>query len=237
MIKKFGSLFAGHVDLDNEGLDGTPANDRWLPDDYLATVFPKAEAIARLMDRTGYDIYWLAEHHFQREGYECIPNVLMLALHLCHITKNIRIGCGFNIAPMWHPIRMAEDYATVDWLTDGRVVFGVGRGYHTREVESFGSPMLDGDANRALFEEQIEVLLKAFYEDSFAHDGTYYHIPARVPYRGYQLEKLTLVPRPLHRPVDIWQPLVSGTPQGIDFMAKVGIKAMLANTPEPTLGE
>jgi alkanesulfonate monooxygenase SsuD/methylene tetrahydromethanopterin reductase-like flavin-dependent oxidoreductase (luciferase family) len=59
----------------------------------------------------------------------------------------------------------------------------------------------------------------------------------RLPYRGYQLETLTLVPRPLHRPVAIWQPLVSGTPRGIDFMAKMGIKALLANTPEPTLGE
>ena len=157
MITRFGSLFAGHVDLDNEGLEGTPVNDRWLPDEYLATVFPKAEAIARLMDRTGYDTYWLAEHHFQREGYECIPNVLMLALHLCHVTRNIRIGCGFNIAPMWHPIRMAEDYATVDWLTNGRVVFGVGRGYHSREVESFGAPILDQDANRELFEEQVDV--------------------------------------------------------------------------------
>jgi alkanesulfonate monooxygenase SsuD/methylene tetrahydromethanopterin reductase-like flavin-dependent oxidoreductase (luciferase family) len=155
MITSFGSLFAGHVDLDHEGLEGTPANDRWLPDEYLATVFPKSEAIARLMDRTGYDTFWLAEHHFQREGYECIPNVLMLALHLCHLTKNIRIGCGFNIAPMWHPIRVAEDYATVDWLTGGRVIFGVGRGYHTREVESFGAPLLDQDANRALFEEQV----------------------------------------------------------------------------------
>ena len=150
MITKFGSLFAGHVDLDNEGFEGTAANDRWLTDDHLASVFPKSEAIARLMDRTGYDIFWLAEHHFQREGYECIPNVLMLALHLCHITRNIRVGCGFNIAPMWHPIRMAEDYATADWLTNGRVVFGVGRGYHTREVEAFGAPLLDQDANPSL---------------------------------------------------------------------------------------
>jgi hypothetical protein len=46
MITTFGSLFAGHVDLDHEGFDGTPANDRWLSDDYLATVFPKSEAIA-----------------------------------------------------------------------------------------------------------------------------------------------------------------------------------------------
>jgi alkanesulfonate monooxygenase SsuD/methylene tetrahydromethanopterin reductase-like flavin-dependent oxidoreductase (luciferase family) len=162
MITSFGSLFAGHVDLDHEGLDGTPANDRWLSDEHLATVFPKSEAIAKLMDRTGYDIFWLAEHHFQREGYECIPNVLMLALHLCHLTRNIRIGCGFNIAPMWHPIRMAEDFATADWLTGGRVVFGVGRGYHTREVETFGAPLLDQAANRELFEEQVDLIFESF---------------------------------------------------------------------------
>ena len=89
MITKFGSLFAGHVDLENEGLEGTAANDRWLSDERLAGVFPKSEAIAKLMDRTGYDTFWLAEHHFQREGYEVIPNILMLALHLCHITTKI----------------------------------------------------------------------------------------------------------------------------------------------------
>jgi alkanesulfonate monooxygenase SsuD/methylene tetrahydromethanopterin reductase-like flavin-dependent oxidoreductase (luciferase family) len=227
MIKTFGSLFAGHVDLDNEGLAGTPVNERWLSDDYLASVFPKAEAIAKLMDRTGYDIYWLAEHHFQREGYECIPNVLMLALHLCHVTKNIRIGCGFNIAPMWHPIRMAEDYATADWLTNGRVVFGVGRGYHTREVESFGAPMLDGDANRELFEEQVEIIFKSFNQRAFSHQGKHYTIPPAVPYRGYEVREVTLVPRPKTLPVECWQPVVSASPRALDFMAKHGIKGII----------
>jgi alkanesulfonate monooxygenase SsuD/methylene tetrahydromethanopterin reductase-like flavin-dependent oxidoreductase (luciferase family) len=227
MITRFGSLFAGHVDLDNEGLDGTPVNERWLSDEYLATVFPKAEAIATLMDRTGYDIYWLAEHHFQREGYECIPNVLMLALHLCHRTTNIRIGCGFNIAPMWHPLRMAEDYATVDWLTNGRVVFGVGRGYHTREVESFGAPMLDQDANRELFEEQVEIILKSFNERAFSHQGKHYTIPPPVPYRGYEVREVTLVPRPKTRPVECWQPVVSASARALDFMAKHGIKGII----------
>jgi len=227
MITKFGSLFAGHVDLDDEGLTGTPVNERWLSDEYLATVFPKAEAIAKVMDRSGYDIYWLAEHHFQREGYECIPNVLMLALHLCHVTRNIRIGCGFNIAPMWHPIRMAEDYATADWLTNGRVVFGVGRGYHTREVESFGAPMLDGDANRELFEEQVEIIMKAFNERSFSHQGKHYTIPPSVPYRGYDVREVTLVPRPKTLPVECWQPVVSASPRALDFMAKHGIKGII----------
>ena len=227
MISSFGSLFAGHVDLDDEGFEGTAVNDRWLSDERLAEVFPKSETIARLMDRTGYDTFWLAEHHFQREGYECIPNVLLLALHLCHITKNIKIGCGFNVAPMWHPIRMAEDYATVDWLTGGRVIFGVGRGYHSREVESFGAPILDQNANRELFEEQVDIIFRSFNERAFAHQGKHYTIPPEVPYRGYQVKEITLVPRPKTLPVECWQPVVSASERALDFMAKHGIKGII----------
>src|SRR3977135_3430249 len=190
MITRFGSLFAGHVDLDNEGLDGTPVNDRWLSDEYLATVFPKSEAIAELMDRTGYDTFWMAEHHFQREGYECIPNVLMTALHLTHVTTRLRLGCGFNITPMWHPLRLAEDYATADILSKGRITFGVGRGYHTREVETFGAPLLDQEGNRELFEEQVDIIFKAFNEESFAHKGKHDHLPPEVPLPGHRLEEM-----------------------------------------------
>jgi len=139
MITKFDSLFAGHVDIGNVGYGGTAVNDRRYSNEHLATVFDKAEAMATLMDRLGYHAFWMAEHHFQHEGYECIPNVLMAALHLAHLTRNIKIGCGFNITPMWHPLRLVEDYATADILTGGRVIFGVGRGYHTREFETFGS--------------------------------------------------------------------------------------------------
>ena len=69
------------------------------------------EDFARKLDEIGFETFWLAEHHFQHEGYECIPNVLMMALHLAHRTTRLRIGCGFNIAPMWHPLRLAEDFA------------------------------------------------------------------------------------------------------------------------------
>ena len=201
MIKSFGSLYAGHVDFPDLGFDATPVNDRWLSEEQLNTVYSKAEAIAKTMDSNGFDIFWMAEHHFQREGYEVIPNLLMLAVHLAHITSNIRIGCGFNISPMWHPLRLAEDYATADILTKGRVVFGVGRGYHTREVEVFGNPMIDAEANRNLFEEQVEIINKAFSKESFAHRGENYTIPPEVPYRGYDLKDITLVPRPVNRPV------------------------------------
>ena len=227
MITKFGSLFAGHVDFEDIGLDATALNDRWLPDEHLATVFDKAEAIAGVMDRLDYETFWMAEHHFQREGYECIPNLLLFAVHLAHLTKKLKIGCGFNIAPMWNPLRMAEDYATADILTDGRVVFGVGRGYHTREVETFDAPIIDQDANRELFEEQVEVMFKAFNERSFSHHGKHYNIPPDVPYRGYDLKEITLVPRPRYLPVECYQPVVSASQRAMDFMVKHGIKGMI----------
>ena len=227
MITKFGSLFAGHVDFEDIGLDATPANDRWLSDDHLASVFDKAESIAVLMDRLDYETFWMAEHHFQREGYECIPNLLLFGVHLAHLTKTLKIGCGFNIAPMWNPLRLAEDYATADILTDGRVVFGVGRGYHSREVESFGAPIIDQDANRELFEEQVEVIFKAFNNRSFSHQGKHYNIPPDVPYRGYDLKEITLVPRPRYLPVECYQPVVSASQRAMDFMVKYGIKGMI----------
>src|SRR3954462_8174575 len=101
----------------------------------------------------------------------------MLAGHLAHVTKQIKIGCAFNINPMWHPLRLAEDYATADIMTKGRTVFGVGRGYHTREVETFGAPLRDQDGNRELFEEGVEIMFKAFNNERFSHKGKYYTLP------------------------------------------------------------
>jgi alkanesulfonate monooxygenase SsuD/methylene tetrahydromethanopterin reductase-like flavin-dependent oxidoreductase (luciferase family) len=151
----------------------------------------------------------------------------MMALHLTHVTKNLKIGCGFNIAPMWHPLRLAEDYAMADILSGGRVIFGLGRGYHTREVETFGSPLLDQAANRELFEEQVDIIFKSFNEESFSHKGKHYTLPPEVPYRGYTLKELTLVPRPARLPVETWQPIQGGTGRAMEFMAKHGIQGMV----------
>jgi alkanesulfonate monooxygenase SsuD/methylene tetrahydromethanopterin reductase-like flavin-dependent oxidoreductase (luciferase family) len=94
-------------------------------------------------------------------------------------------------------------------------------------VETFGAPMLDGEANRELFEEQVEIIFKAFNEESFAHQGKHYTLPPAVPYRGYQLREITLVPRPVHRPVECWQPIVSSKPRALDFMVRHGIKGVI----------
>ena len=140
MITRFSTLYVGHIELERCGLAGTPADDRRYPNERLAETFDTAAALARAADTLGYETLWLAEHHFQHEGYECIPNIPMLAVDLAHRTERVKIGCAFNVVPAWHPLRLAEDYATADILTGGRVVFGVGRGYHTREVETLRQP-------------------------------------------------------------------------------------------------
>jgi alkanesulfonate monooxygenase SsuD/methylene tetrahydromethanopterin reductase-like flavin-dependent oxidoreductase (luciferase family) len=232
MIRRFSTLYVGHIELQACGLGGTPADDRRYPNRRLTEVFETAAALAQATDALGYETLWLAEHHFQHEGYECIPNIPLLAVDLAHRTRRVKLGCAFNIVPTWHPLRLAEDYAMADILTGGRVVFGVGRGYHAREVETFGNPMLDGEANRELFEEQVEVILEAFRGESFAHQGKHYTLPPDVPYRGYRLQTLTLVPRPVHGPVEVWQPIVSGSARSLDFMARHGIKEVISATAE-----
>ena len=229
MITKFGSLFAGHVDFEDLGFDATPVNERRLTDERLAGVFDKAEAIVLKMEDLGYDTFWSAEHHFQHEGYECIPTLLMMYVHLANLTKNLKFGCGFNVNPMWHPLRLAEDYATADILTGGRVIFGVGRGYHSREVDTFGVPstVTDNDANREMFEEQVDIIMKAFNEESFSYKGKFYDLPPEGPYRGYTLKEITLVPRPRTLPVETYQPIVSASQRAMDFMAKHGIKGII----------
>ncbi len=129
--------------------------------------------------------------------------------------------------PCGIPLRLAEDYAVADFLTGGRVVFGLGRGYHTREVETFGAPLRDQEANRELYEEQTDIIFKAFNQESFSHKGKHYTLPPEIPYRGYTLKDLTLVPRPVNLPVECWQPIQGGSARALEFMAKHGIQGMV----------
>ncbi len=230
MIKRFSVLYVGQIDLENVGAGGTPADERRYPNARLVQGYENAVALAKHMDPLGFYCLWTAEHHFQREGYEVFPNLNLLGVHLAGLTHHLKFGAAFNIVPMWHPLRLAEDFAMADILTGGRLIFGVGRGYHSREVETFGAPVIDNDANKELFEEQMEIIFKAFNEESFSHKGKYYTLPADVPYRGYQLKDITLVPRPVNLPVEIWQPIASG--RTLAYIAQKGIKGVVALTGE-----
>ncbi len=235
MIKRFHALYVGQVELENIGLHGTPADARRYSNERLSEPLFAARDVAQLMDELGYYALWTAEHHFQREGYECFPNLIQLSLWLATQTTRLKLGCAFNVVPMWHPIRLAEDYAMADIVTDGRVIMGVGRGYHSREVETFGAPVIDQVANRELFEEQIDLLLKCFNEEAFSHQGKRYDCPPSVEYRGYQLTDITCVPRPKHLPVEIWMPIASS--KSIDYMASKNFKAMVTLNGEKILDD
>jgi alkanesulfonate monooxygenase SsuD/methylene tetrahydromethanopterin reductase-like flavin-dependent oxidoreductase (luciferase family) len=235
MIKRFHVLYVGQIALDNVGVNGTPADARRYSSERLSEVFATARDVAQAMDALGYYALWTAEHHFQREGYECLPNLVQLGLWLATQTRRLKFGCAFNVLPMWHPIRLAEDYAMADIVTDGRVIMGVGRGYHTREVETFGAPLLDANANREYFEEQLQLLLKCFNEEEFHFTGKYFECPPRVPYRGYELRDITCIPRPKHLPVEVWMPIASG--RTIEMMARYGLKAMVTLNGEKILDD
>jgi alkanesulfonate monooxygenase SsuD/methylene tetrahydromethanopterin reductase-like flavin-dependent oxidoreductase (luciferase family) len=74
------------------------------------------------MKALGYDIFWIAAHHFQHEGYECIPHLLMFRFWLPQYTTRLKFGCSFNVLPMWHLLRLAEDCARAEILMGGRVI-------------------------------------------------------------------------------------------------------------------
>jgi alkanesulfonate monooxygenase SsuD/methylene tetrahydromethanopterin reductase-like flavin-dependent oxidoreductase (luciferase family) len=90
MISRFSTVYPGHIDCRIHGQDATPANERRFSNEASAGVFDKTEHVAALVDRFGWDTLWLAEHHFQHEGYEVIPNLLMVAVHLAHLTKTLK---------------------------------------------------------------------------------------------------------------------------------------------------
>ncbi|ALE84068.1 LLM class flavin-dependent oxidoreductase [Pseudonocardia sp. HH130629-09] len=240
MIDDFGLLYVGNViDGDDIGFDGPLPSERRYDSARMFSAFDEARTLARLGEAQGFTTFWMAEHHYQHEGFEVIPNIPLLSLWLAQHTERIRFGCGFNILPTWNPIRLAEDFAVVDHLTGGRLRFGVGRGYHERELVGM-NPMtagLDDDDRRALFQEQVELLITAFGEERWNHKGRFYELPpAGAVHRGLPVTDLTLVPRPDH-PVEIWQPTTSGNPQGVEFMARHGIKGMIAGMPSSFTGK
>lgn len=121
-------------------------------------------------ERLGFDSVWPAEHHFSEYGYCASPQVSLAAV--ATRTSKIRLGTGVVVLPFHNPVRVAEDFAFIDLLSDGRVDFGVGRGYQPMEYQGFG---LDQTKSREMFHEGMEVVRKCWTEDRFSYHGKHYH--------------------------------------------------------------
>ena len=134
-----------------------------------------------LAEQLGFNYFLMTEHHMQPEGVEFSPNPLVTEMAIAARTSRIRLGQMANILTWWHPIRLAEQAAMLDVLSGGRVEFGAGRGYQSRETETLGGQMgatiQDQERNRAYFEEVYEIIVKAWTEPSFSHKGQFFTLP------------------------------------------------------------
>lgn len=133
-----------------------------------------------LADELGFNYWFQTEHHFQIEGAEMSPNPLITQATLAGLTKQIRLGQMANVLTQHNPIRLAEMAAMVDILSGGRLEMGIARGYQPREVDTLGWPFgtaQDQERNRALYEETVEILLKAWTQPSMSHHGQFYSVP------------------------------------------------------------
>lgn len=219
--------------MSDAGSDSITPTSRRYDNDAVIECYRNLVEWARTADSLGYDTMWLTEHHFQYEGYEVLPNLILFGQHLASQTKDLRLGQLFNVVPQWNPLRLAEDFAIADIITGGRMEFGVGRGTVPREAWPLGTVVASGDndmsaehdkINRQIFEESLEIIKRAWTNERFSFKGEHFTLPAEdIPDRGSNVDDLTLIPRP-QRNIDIFQPVTS--PETIDYVPRAGHKAV-----------
>ena len=236
---KVGAFFFGGVEMSDQGAGGAAPMDRYYDNQTCWDATLKYIDAGIEADRLGYDSFWTTEHHFQYEGYEVIPNGILISAWIAARTKNVRLGAMFNVVPQWNPLRLAEDFATMHNLSGGRGILGVGRGTVPREIlhlndfhVSIGShdnpdQSADDAKNREYFEEQMEIVKMALTQESFHLDGKYFQLPVPgIPDRGTTVQELTLVPRPIY-PFEIWQAATS--PPTVEYTPKADHGAVFWN--------
>ena len=192
-----------------------------------------------LAEELGFEAMWLGEHHFGPYGVGDLPNPILLGADLAARTSRIRIGQMANIAPWWHPIRLAEDLAMLDNMTRGRVEVGFGRGIWPYEGPQFhpnADPRKDAE-NRELFREMVEIVREIWTNEYFSYRGTNYSFPAedtvfshpKYPPNpawqdGEKVTKLRVTPRPYQKPhPPLW--MTVSTDRSVTTAAQLGLKA------------
>jgi alkanesulfonate monooxygenase SsuD/methylene tetrahydromethanopterin reductase-like flavin-dependent oxidoreductase (luciferase family) len=153
-----------------------PGSEFSLRDVYRQTI----EQIA-LLDRLGLDLVWFSEHHFVDDGY--LPSFVPVAGAAAAVTSRMRISTDIALLPFAHPIRLAEDLAILDQLSDGRMELGVGLGYAPHEFAAFGIPR---SRRVSLTEECVEILQRAWTGERFSYSG-----------KRYQFDDVKVTPAPV----------------------------------------
>ena len=203
----------------------------------------EAREISVFCDENNWDSIWFTEHHFNHEGMESCTNPLMMGTDIAARTKKIKIGQACNVITFHNPIRLAEDIAFLDQLSEGRVEVGIGRGVYGREAINMNkeADLKDQAKNFRLFEETLSIMKKAWTEKFFNHKGEFYTYPApnfkwqhdmSPPSEEFldmdtnEVKKISIVPKPFQKPHPaIWQ--VVDSPSSIEWAAANGINTIM----------
>ena len=203
----------------------------------------EAREISIFCDENNWDSIWFTEHHFNHEGMESCTNPLMMGTDVAARTKKIKIGQACNVITFHNPIRLAEDIAFLDQLSEGRVEVGIGRGVYGREAINMNkeADLKDQAKNFRLFDETLSIMKKAWTEKFFNHQGEFYTYPApnfkwqhdmSPPSEDFldidtsEVKKISIVPKPFQKPHPaIWQ--VVDSPSSIEWAAANGINTIM----------
>jgi alkanesulfonate monooxygenase SsuD/methylene tetrahydromethanopterin reductase-like flavin-dependent oxidoreductase (luciferase family) len=143
---------------------------------------------ARELDALGVDGLWLTEHHFISDGY--LPALMPMAAALAATTSHCDIGTSVLLAPLQHPVALAEAAAVVDNLSRGRLILGLGLGYRGDELAAFG---VRKQERARRMEETLQVLFQAWGPDKLAGGGEFVDLPA-----------VEVHPKPVQQPIRLW---------------------------------
>ena len=203
----------------------------------------EARDISVYCDENNWDSIWFTEHHFNHEGMESCTNPLMMGTDVAARTKKIKIGQACNVITFHNPIRLAEDIAFLDQISEGRGEVGIGRGVYGREAINMNkeADLKDQAKNFRLFEETLSIMKKAWTEKFFNHKGEFYTYPApnfkwqhdmSPPSEEFldidtnEVKKISIVPKPFQKPHPaIWQ--VVDSPSSIEWAAANGINTIM----------
>ena len=155
------------------------------PDATHAEAFEEAFSQIEMADRLGLDSIWLAEHHFSPDR-SVLSSPLMIANAVANRTQHVRVGTAVEVLPLGNPIRLAEEVATLDHLSNGRFEFGIGRSGSPTGYVGYNIPYTE---SRARFYETLEVIRRAWTQESFSYEGDFFHF-----------DNVCVIPKPLQDP-------------------------------------
>ncbi len=172
-------------------------------------IYARGIELAQAAETLGFRNVWLAEHHFSTYGYLSRP--LQLATYLAAKTTRLRVGTAVIVVPLHHPLLVAEEIATLDVVSGGRLDVGLGRGYQHYEFERFG---LELDAGRSRWDESVDIIVKSFEGKPFSYNGKHFTIP-----------ETSLYPQPVQKPhPPVW--IVAQSPYALEAAVRRGFNVL-----------